>query len=113
MCGLYDHCCKVLPKDQRTLTFMKRGIWIPKGARCCRNHFYGNELDFSSLESLRAKQMEYVEFDANKLQNILSEYRQIVQYQKTFDFDDPHSLANSDYYNITGLEKGSFNMNII
>lgn len=107
ICGSRNGSYKVLCDYQRMLVFVKRGILIPAGARCCRTHLYKNQLDFSSLEQIRANQMDQLIFDANSLQDIFNDFRLVLENQKTFDFDDPWSLCNEDYYNITGLQKGT------
>ncbi len=95
------------------LVFLKRGILIPDGARCCPEHLYKQQLSFDSLGRIRANQMDQLVCDANRLQEILNDCRLLLENQKTFDFDDPYSLDNKDYYNITGLQKGNHNMNKI
>lgn len=106
VCGLRDVPLKVLSKDQCTLIFVKRGILIPAGSRCCSDHLYNRYLNFDSIARIRADQMELFICDENRLQQILNDFRLILVNQKTFDFDDPHSLNDQDYYNITGLHKG-------
>ena len=95
------------------LVFLKRGILIPNGARCCPEHLYKRQLSFDSLGCIRANQMDQLVCDAKRLQEILNDCRLILENQKTFDFDDPYSLDSKDYYNVTGLHKGNLNMNKI
>ncbi|CAF4079895.1 unnamed protein product [Rotaria sp. Silwood2] len=45
VCGLSDETCKVLSKQQRTLIFVKRGIFIPEDARCCFHILIADEFD--------------------------------------------------------------------
>jgi hypothetical protein len=63
------------------------------------------------MARIRADIMDKLICDANQLQEILNDCRLILQNQNTFDFDDPHSLDNKDYYSITGLQKGNLNLN--
>ncbi|CAF3014637.1 unnamed protein product [Rotaria sp. Silwood2] len=106
VCGLSDETCKVLSKQQRTLIFVKRGIFIPEDARCCSSHIYNKQLSFDSLCQIRVTNFDKLVFDANRLEEIIADFRLIVDNLKTFDFDDPYSLSDMDYYNITGLHKG-------
>lgn len=106
MCGLRGGPLKVLSKDQRTLVFVKRGIRISAGSRCCADHLYNRHLNFDSMSQIRADQVERFICDANRLQEMLNNFRSILVNQKSFDFDDPYSLNDKDYYNITGLHKG-------
>ncbi|CAF2160544.1 unnamed protein product [Rotaria magnacalcarata] len=108
VCGLRDGSLKVLSKDQRTLVFVKRGILVPAGSRCCSNHLYNQHLDFDSISQIRADQMERFICDANRLQEILNDFRLILVNQKSFDFDNPYSLNDQDYYNVTGLHRDQF-----
>jgi hypothetical protein len=95
------------------LVFVKRGIQAPACARCCRKHPYKQQLNFDSMGRIHANHMAQMVCDADRLQKILSDLRLILENQKTFDFDDPYSLNNEYYYNITGLQKCSPNINRI
>jgi len=95
------------------LVFLKRGILIPIGARCCPEHVYKRQLNFDSLSLIRANQVDQLVCDVKHLEEILKDCRLILEKQQTFDFDDPCSLEDKDYYNITGLHKGNLNLNII
>ncbi|CAF3356597.1 unnamed protein product [Rotaria sp. Silwood2] len=108
VCGLRGGSLKVLPKDQRTFVFVKRRILIPAGSRCCADHLYNRHLNFDSMNQIHADQMEVFVCYANRLQEILNDFRLICVNQRTFDFDNPYSLNDEDYYNITGLHKEQF-----
>ncbi len=95
------------------LVFVKLGVLIPYGTRCCPDHLYKEQLSFDSLTRIRANQMDHLVCDADRLQEILNDFRLMLENQKTFDFDDPYSLNNDDYYNITGLQKGRHRQYII
>ena len=106
VCGLRDGSLKALSKDQRTLVFVKRGILIPAGSRCCSDHLYNRHLNFDSISQIYVYQMERLMCNANRLQEILNDFRLILVNRNSFDFDDLYSLSDKDYYNITGLHKG-------
>ena len=91
------------------LVFVKRGILIPAGNRCCSDHLYKHQLNSESLGQICADIPDQLVCDAGRLQEIINNFRLILENQKTFDFDDPYPLNNDDYYNITGLQKGSLN----
>ncbi|CAM4906565.1 unnamed protein product [Rotaria socialis] len=110
VCELSDETCKVLSKQQRTLIFVKRGIFISEDARCCPSHIYNKQLNFDSLCQIRGTHFDKLVFDANRLEEIIADFRLIVDNLKTFDFDDPYSLSDMDYYNITGLHKDEFDI---
>jgi len=95
------------------LVFLKRGILIPNGSRCCPEHLYKQQLTYDSLGLICANQTDQLICDANHIQEMLNDCRLILKNQKTFDFDDPYSLNDKDYYNITGLYKSNLNINQI
>jgi hypothetical protein len=79
--------------------FIKRGIYIQPGARCCGHHFYKDQLSVPS-------RFELVSFNSNEIQKIIDDFRTLIQNQEAFDFDNDNSLDDTAYYNITGLLKG-------
>ncbi len=42
------------------------------------------------------------------IQNWFEKFRSVLNTSKCFDFDDPYCLTDTDYYNITGIKKGSY-----
>jgi hypothetical protein len=72
-----------------------------------------NNLILTPWVEFHANHIDQMVCDADRLQEILSDFRLILENQKTFDFYDRYSLSNEDYYNITGLQKGSPNVNRI
>ena len=101
-----DGACKTLSNQQRTWIFLTRGIFIPKGARCCSSHIYMKQSNSNSLYQIRANHVNDLVFDANRLNEVFSDFCLLVENLKKFDFDDPYCLSDIDYYNITGLHKG-------
>ena len=57
--------------------------------------------------------MDHLVYDTDRLQEILNDFRLMLENKKAFDFDDPYSLNNDDYYNITGLRKGRHKQYIV
>jgi len=43
---------KVLSKEQQKMVFVKRGIVVPSGTRCCRRHLYNNHLTYDALREI-------------------------------------------------------------
>ncbi|CAF1651366.1 unnamed protein product, partial [Adineta ricciae] len=99
---------KVLSTEQQKSAFIKRGIVIPAGSRFCRDHLYGKHLTFEALHQIVPTKTEPVVFDAKGVMELITECCTMVQDTKTFDFDDPTSLNDDAYYNLTGLEKDQF-----
>ena len=99
---------KVLSDDQRKRVFLKRGILIPKGSRCCIHHLLNGFLDYESLYTIEGLFSEWLVFDSEGITNLIDDFRLITQKFKTFSFDDPNCLSDEAYYYLTGLEKGTY-----
>jgi hypothetical protein len=97
---------KVLSKEQQKMVFVKRGIVVPAGTRCCRRHLYNNHLSYHALQEITPAKVDLVSFDANSVAELVTDCCTTIQNMKTFDFDDPNSLNEESYYNMTGLRKG-------
>ena len=97
---------RVLSVDQQKMVFVKRGILIPSGSRCRENHLYNDHLTHESLQSITDVKTDMVSLNADAAIQLLDDCCQIIRGKKTFDFDDPTSLDEKAYYNITGLQKG-------
>ena len=97
VCGLRDGASKVLSKHQRMLVFVKRGILIPAGNRCCPDHIYNQHISFDAMSQISVNKMHQLVFDTNRLQETLNDIRSILANQNAFHFDDPNSLINEDY----------------
>ncbi|CAF1687657.1 unnamed protein product, partial [Adineta ricciae] len=70
---------KVSSTEQQKSVFIKRGIIVPPGSRCCRDHLYGKHLTYKGPHQIVPTKSEPVVFDAK---------------------DD------GAYYNLTDSEKG-------
>ncbi len=85
--------------------FIKRGIYIQPGARCCGDHFDGDQLSYEAIHQIDPSSYGLVSFNSNEIQKIINDFRTLVQSQEAFDFDNDASLNDTAYYNITGLFK--------
>lgn len=88
------------------MVFIKRGIVVPAGSRCCNNHLYNNHLTYGALHEITFAKTDKVTLDANSVVELIGDCCTTIQNMKTFDFDDPTSLDDETYYNMTGLQKG-------
>ncbi len=84
---------------------MKRGIYVPPGARCCADHFYQDQLSYEAIHQITPYTTEFVSFNSNEIQQIFTDFRTLVQNQQALDFDNDAFLNDTAYYNITGLLK--------
>ena len=78
VCGSRDGASKVLSKHQRMLVFVKRGILIPAGNRCCPDHIYNQHISFDAMGQIRADNMDQLVFDTNRLQEMLNDFLSIL-----------------------------------
>ena len=97
---------RVLSTEQQKMIFLKRGILLPSGSRCCKGHLYNNHLSYEALQRITSTQVNMVLFDANSIIELLTDYFTIMKNVKAFDFYDPVSLDEESYNNMTGLKKG-------
>ena len=97
---------KVLTKEQQIMVFVKKGIVVPPGSRCCRHHFYNNHLTFEAFQQIKPIKVDTILLDTNGVVELVTDCCKTIQNAKTFDFDDPTSLNEEAYYNMTGLQKG-------
>ena len=58
------------------------------------------------MQQIKASITDVISLDSNAVGLLVDDCCKTVREMKTFDFDDPSSLDNEAYYNVTGLEKG-------
>lgn len=90
------------------MVFMKRGIVVPCGSRCCSDHLYRNRLTYEALQQIRPTTVDMMSLDANGVIELVTDCCMTIQNAKTFDFDDPTCLDDESYYNMTGLRTGIY-----
>ncbi|CAF1659052.1 unnamed protein product [Adineta ricciae] len=93
----------------RNMLFMKKGVYVSPGARCCGDHFYQDELSYEAIHQIVPYTSEFVWFNSNEIQKMMNDFRTLLQCQRGLDFDNNASLGDEAYYNITGLQKDQFN----
>ena len=97
---------KVLSRQQKTMIFLKRGIFISTGARCCSEHISQGHLTLESFNKI-CVQADRLNINSVGFQEFLDDIRRILFSQKNFDFDDASCLTEEEYQNIVGLKKGN------
>jgi hypothetical protein len=108
VCGILDpERSKVLSKAQSTMIFLKRGIFVSSGARCCSEHIYQEHLTAESLNKICVSQADRLKIDSVGFQEFLEDVRTILFSQKNFDFDNPSCLDEEGYRSVVGLGKGN------
>lgn len=107
ICGATDANDRTrLNKQHRNILFIKRGIFVQPGARCCGDHLSKDQLSYEAIHKIIPYGSERVSFTSNEIQQIITDFRAVIQNHQALNFDDPTSLDDTAYYNITGLSKG-------
>ena len=44
---------QMLSDEQRTMIFLRRSVWVPKGMRFCSNHLYEGHLLYEAQQSVK------------------------------------------------------------
>ncbi len=97
---------KVLPKEQQKMVFVKRGVVVHSGSRCCHHHLYNNHLTYDALQQITPAKIDILSLDADSILELVTHCCMTIQNVNSFDFDDPTSLDEKSYYNMTGLQRG-------
>ena len=81
---------------------MERGILAPPGVKCCKRHLEeGLFKDTNHVLDKRIQKESFVK--PSDIDNLLEELRSALRKCRSgLDFDDPDSLSDRDYYNLTG-----------
>lgn len=96
-----------IPLTARTQAFINNEIFIKSSARCCSSNLKGQNLLQNSLTKLEAK-YDNSYFNRTDLVDLLENVRLTLQKSSILDFDNPKSLTDEEYYNLTGLSKEQF-----
>ena len=97
---------KVLSDEQRTMIFLTRGIWVPKGVRCCSNHLYKGHLSYEARQSVKQSKADDIILNKSDVEKLIDDFRSSLKHAGSLDFDDPGALDNETYETITGLNRG-------
>lgn len=87
--------------------FLRKGIVIPSGAKCCQNHLAGDVFTETALEACQI-QSTYADMTSKELEDLIT-YLRALAGRKRLDFDLQQDRSSDDYYAITGLSLHDFN----
>ena len=87
------------------MIFVRRGIFVPIGNRCCSIRLYNGHLSFEAMPALTSSMTDHIHLDSNAISHLLDDCCSSINRMKTFDLDDPSSLDITAYNNITGLQR--------
>ena len=106
VCSVTDSkSMQVLSDEQRTMIFLRRGIWVPKGVRCCSNHLYKGHLLYEAQQSVKQSKTDDILLNTDDVLKLIDDFRLALKRAGSFDFDDPGVLDNETYKTITGLDQ--------
>ena len=105
-CDNQGSSLKVLSQMQRTIIFLKCGILVVPGSRCCRDRLCDDGVNFKSLDRIRISKADQWKIDSNEFQMFVEAVRAILFKQKTFDFDDETCFNDEVFQSTVGLTKG-------
>jgi hypothetical protein len=98
---------KIMSDSLRTMVFVKKGVFISKGSRCCSHHLYNGHLSYESLQPINGVYHDHLILNSDDIHNLIDDFRSVYKVSKIFDFDDASCLSDEAYFNITGLTKGT------
>ena len=103
ICRSTDGPFVAMPEKATIHVFVKQGLLVPVGVRCCPSHLdgktlkSGTEIDKSRLRKTTSN------LDASDIMWLLDRLRGLVSelQKKRLDFDDPNALSDDDILNLT------------
>ncbi|CAF1661461.1 unnamed protein product [Rotaria magnacalcarata] len=85
---------RVLSDEQRTMSFLSRSIWVPKGARCCSNHLYKGHLSYEARQSVKQSKVDDIILNKHNVEKLIDNFCLTLKHAGSLDFDDPGALDN-------------------
>ena len=96
---------RMLSDEQRTMIFLKRGIWVPKGVHCCSNHLYKGHLSYEARQLVKQSKANDILLNTDDGVKLIDDFRLALKHAGSCDFHDPGALDNETYKTITGLDQ--------
>ena len=79
----------MLSDEKRTMVFLRRGIWVPKGVRCCSNHLYKGHLLYEAQQSVKQSKADDILLNTDDVLKLTDDFHLALKHAGSFDFDDP------------------------
>ena len=89
------------------MIFFRRGIWVPKGVRCCSNHLYKEHLLYEAQQSAKQSKTDDILLNTDDVLKLIDDFRLALKHAGSFGFDDLGALDNETCKTITGLNQGT------
>ncbi|XP_062589596.1 uncharacterized protein LOC134251226 isoform X2 [Saccostrea cucullata] len=99
----------VVSSNERHSVFLRQGVLIPSGSRCCTRHIPDGRFTEEALEKISAFSATST-LNRTSIVDMLMYLREIALLNggKRIDFDDPSALSEKEYVSLTGISKVSF-----
>ena len=88
------------------MIFLKCGIAVATGSRCCKDHSCEDELSIKPFDHIRVSKGGRWKIDSDEFCMFVEDVRVTLFKQKTIAFDDPTYFSEEGYQSIVGLSKG-------
>ncbi|XP_076080275.1 uncharacterized protein LOC143051153 [Mytilus galloprovincialis] len=100
----------VVPSQTRFSTFLKKEVIIPAGCRCCPGHLTEDTFTEDAISKINCSN-ENVILNRSTIMDLLKKlrYTALQNEQSRIDFDTDKVLSDSDFINLTGINKDNFN----
>ncbi|XP_052274420.1 uncharacterized protein LOC127874239 isoform X3 [Dreissena polymorpha] len=100
-----------IPGEAIMQLFINKNILLKKKSRCCNTHMSGGKFTPETLSAdIQGKIRSTTYMEPEQISSLINSLRQsATQRQKScIDFDDPSTMTDADYWNLTGLTKDQF-----
>ena len=79
-------------------------VFVPNGARCCRDHLHDGHLTPPSLQLLLNKSGSetHTTVSSTEHRNVLQHVVSVAKKSSMIDFDGVYAMSDEDYMNLTG-----------
>lgn len=101
----------VVPPTPRFDVYLRKGIFVPAGVRCCPVHLDGEQFTDDALDETKPVSNE-VNLNKTNIKLLLEHGRSFVIERTNYrlDFDHTHALTDEDYLTLTGISKTEFDI---
>jgi hypothetical protein len=99
----------VVSDKLRLNVYVRKGIIVPAGARCCPAHIKDEQFSEEALGKITPFSEE-VTLSRTSIRLLLETSRNLLleKYKIRIDFDHPDALTDDDYITLTGVSKTEF-----
>lgn len=99
----------VVTQYARVRAFIQKEMFVPAGSRCCPKYIVDNEFTVDALQKMQQTSPD-TNINRTATVELLQQTRDFALRNENnrLNFDNPNSMDNEDYYNLTGLTRDQF-----